>query len=159
MLDEINKELEKYYNQSKFEKSYYEKKVNTNYEKDIKALEEEKNTIERKIKDNTNRFALLYEDRANEIITTQEFMLLKTKYNDEIERFNNRVSEIDNTIINLRKKKDQQIHEQDIFKQYRHIEKLDRLVVETFISKIIVGKVDKETNERAINIVWNICSS
>ena len=86
-------------------------------------------------------------------------MLLKTKYNDEIERFNNRVSEIDNTIINLRKKKDQQIHEQDIFKQYRHIEKLDRLVVETFISKIIVGKVDKETNERAINIVWNICSS
>lgn len=159
VLDEINKQIENYYNQSKFEKSYYEKKVNTNYEKDIKALEEEKTTIEKKIKDNTNRFTLLYEDRANEIITTQEFMLLKTKYNDEIERFNNRVSEIDNTIINLRKKKDQQIHEQDIFKQYRHIDKLDRLVVETFISKIIVGKVDKETNERAINIVWNICST
>lgn len=159
VLDEINKQIDKYYNQSKFEKSYYEKKVNTNYENDIKILEEEKNTLERKIKDNTNRFTLLYDDRANEIITTQEFMLLKTKYNEEIENFNNRVQEIDNSIIDLQKKKVQQINEQNIFKQYRHIDKLDRLVIETFISKIIIGKINKETNERTINIVWNICSS
>lgn len=159
ILNEINKQIDKYYNQARFEKSYYEKKVNTNYEKDIKALEEERNTIERKIKDNTNRFALLYEDRANEIITTQEFVLLKTKYNEENERFNNRMQEIDNSIIALKKRKEQQINEQEIFKQYKHIDKLDRLVIETFISKIIVGKIDKETNERTINIIWNICSS
>ncbi len=159
VLEEINKQIDKYYNEEKFNKSYYEKKVNTNYENEIKALQEEKIMLDKKIKDNTNRFTLLYEDRANEVITTQEFILLKSKYNDEIERFNNRLREIEDLIISFNNKKQQQLNEQEIFKKYKHIDKLDRLVVETFISKIIMGKVDKETKKRTINIVWNICSS
>ena len=51
------------------------------------------------------------------------------------------------------------MQEQEIFKEYRHIDRLDRLAVETFISKIIVGKVDPETKKRNMNIVWNICCS
>ena len=159
ILNEINKQIEKYYNQSEFEKCYYEKKVNSNYEKDIKVLEEENLKFEKKVKEYTNRFSLLYEDRANEIITTTEFIMLKNNYNEEILKLNNLISTNENNIIKLKEKKERQLQEQDIFKEYRHIKKLDRYVVETFISKIVVGKINKETKKRTINIIWNICSS
>ncbi|MCL2859051.1 MAG: recombinase family protein [Oscillospiraceae bacterium] len=159
ILKEINKQIDKYYNQTKFEKSYYENKVNSDYKKDVTTLEKEKNILDKKIKEQTDRFALLYEDRANGVITTIEFGILKEKYNNEITSFTNRVNEINEEIVSLEKKKEQRKEEQSIFKEYQHLKKLDRLAVETFISKILVGKINPETKKRAINIIWNICSS
>ena len=67
-----------------------------------------------------------------------------------------RINQINLEIAELEDKKIQNINEEEIFEKYRNIEKLDRLIVETFISKIIIGKVDHETKKRDIRIIWNV---
>ena len=60
-------------------------------------------------------------------------------------------------IIELQEKENQEENEKVFFEKYKHIEKLDRLIVETFISKIIIGRKDPVTNERDIKIIWHMC--
>ena len=159
ILNEINKQINKYYNQIKFNKSYYEKKVNLNYDEDIKILEEEKVLLDKKVKEHSNRFSILYEDRLSGIITPNEFIILKTKYDSEINTFNSRIIEINEEMTSLTNRKEQQKQEQNIFKEYKNLKTLDRLAIETFISKIVIGKINEETKQREMNIVWNICCS
>lgn len=42
------------------------------------------------------------------------------------------------------------------FKKYKHIDKLDKIIIDTFISKILIGKVDEETKKRDIKIILNL---
>ena len=44
----------------------------------------------------------------------------------------------------------------DLKDEYKTIKELDRSILDDFIEKIYIGAVDKETNEREINIVWAI---
>lgn len=157
ILNEINKQIDKYYDKTKLEKSYYEKKVHTNYQKSIDALLKEKNDIERKIKSNQDRFTMLYEDKASGVITAEEFIMLKNKYQNDTDKYKSRVSEINLEITELENKKQQETSEKVIFEKYKNITKLDRIVVDTFISKIIIGKVNPETQKRDMKIIWNIC--
>ena len=43
----------------------------------------------------------------------------------------------------------------NIFKKYRHIDKIDIEIVGVFIDKVLVGYYDEETNSRNIKIIWN----
>lgn len=156
VLEEINKMIERYYDKTKLEKSYYEKKVYSDYNKDIDALTKEKNDIEKQIKINEEKFTMIYDDKASGIITLEEFVMLKNKYQTDSENCKSRIKEINYEIADLEEKKEQSVNEEQIFEKYRNIEKLDRLIVETFISKIIIGKVDPETKKRDIRIIWNI---
>ncbi len=157
VLNEINKQIEKYYNQTKLEKSYYEKKVHSNYQKDIDALNKEKVELEKKINSNQDRFSMLYEDKASGVITAEEFVMLKSKYQNDTEKFKGRVININAEILELENKKQQENNEKTIFEKYKTLTKLDRIVIDTFISKIIIGKVNPETQKRDIKIIWNIC--
>lgn len=157
VLNEINKQIEKYYNQTKLEKSYYEKKVHSNYQKDIDALNKEKIELEKKINSNQDRFSMLYEDKASGVITADEFVILKSKYQNDTEKYKTRVLNINSEILELENKKQQENNEKTIFEKYKTLTKLDRIVIDTFISKIIIGKVNPETQKRDIKIIWNIC--
>ena len=99
---------------------------------------------------------MIYDDKASGVITLEEFMMLKSKYQNDTENCKLRINQINLEIAELEEKKIQNINEEEIFEKYRNIEKLDRLIVETFISKIIIGKVDPETKKRDIRIIWNV---
>ena len=75
VLNEINKIIEKYYNLEKLEKNYSSKKSSIDYDKDMKILEKEKNDIEKKLNKTSDRFTMLYDDKADGIITTTEFVM------------------------------------------------------------------------------------
>lgn len=156
VLGEINKLIKKYYDKTKLEKSYYEKKVHSNYQKDIEALLKEKKELEKKINSSKDRFTMLYEDKASGIITAEEFIMLKSKYQNDTDKYELRVKEINSEVSELEMKKTQETNEQEIFEKYKDLKKLDKIVVDTFISKIIIGKVDENTKKRDIKIIWNI---
>ena len=156
VLNEINKMLERYYDKTKLEKNYYEKKSHVDFDKDINVLLKEKNNIEKQIKVNEDKFAMLYDDKTAGIITLEEFIMLRNKYQADNENSKSRILKINNEISELELKKEQNVNEYEIFDKYNHIEKLDRLIVDTFISKIIIGKVDPETKKRDMKIIWNI---
>ncbi len=155
VLEELNKMIQLYFDKSKLEQSYYEKKVYSNYEKEINALKKEQSDIEKKIKTNEEKFTMIYDDKISGVITLEEFTMLKTKYQNDTENCKLRINQINLEIADLEKKKIENINEKEIFEKYKNIKKLDRLIVETFISKIIIGKVDPETKKRDIRIIWN----
>jgi len=154
VLNEINKMIEKYYNLEKLEKNYYAKKVTINYEKEIAILQKERNDIEKNINKLANRFSMLYDDKADGIISPTEFVMLKNKYQRDIDNFNGRIEAINKDLKDIRELKEDSINEKSVLEKYTHIEKLDRLVIDEFISKILIGKKD-ENNNRPIKILWN----
>ena len=42
-----------------------------------------------------------------------------------------------------------------IFNKYKKINKLNRIIIDEFIDKIYIGKINNETNTRDIKIKWN----
>lgn len=156
VLNEINKQIDKYYNKTKIEENYYEKKVHSNYQKSIDALNKEKIELEKKVNSNQDRFSMLYEDKASGVITADEFVILKTKYQNDTNKYKDRILNINSEITELEIKKQQESNEKTIFEKYKKLTKLDKMVIDTFISKIIIGKADPKTEKRDIKILWNI---
>lgn len=154
VLNEINKMIDTYYNKEKFDKNYYTKKSQINYEKDVEILKKEKMNIEKKLNKISERFTMLYDDKADGIISATEFVLLKNKYQADINNFNLRIDSINKEIYDLMVQENKATIENSVLKKYTHIEKLDRLIVDEFISKIMIGKKD-EKNNRPIKIFWN----
>ena len=156
VLNEINKVIEKYYNNVKLEKNYYEKKKTISFQNDINSLKIEKSKLENQINSYENRFEMLYEDKINGVISSEEFIFLKTKSQKNINNSKLRIEEIERELKNVEEKMQENNNMQKIFKKYKHIEKLDKVIIDTFISKILIGKINEETKKRDIKIIWNI---
>lgn len=159
VLNEINTMIDKYANQKSLEKNYYSKKAQKDYEKDLIILQKEKEDINKKISKINDRFAMLYDDKADGIISATEFVMLKNKYQYDINNFNIRIDEIDKEIHELKEKTNMAENERSILEKFtrqgiKHLEKLDRFTIEELISKITIGKKD-ENNNRPIKIFWN----
>lgn len=92
VLNEINKQITKYYDIDLIEKNYYEQRELNSLEKEIKILNREKNEIERNINKKENSIALLYEDRINGIIDLVEFGIIKNKNNTDIVNLKERLN-------------------------------------------------------------------
>lgn len=156
VLNELNNKIDGYYNQTKLEKSYCEKQTHLNYKNDIEILKKEKVELDKRINTNENRFTMLYEDKLNGVLTVDEFVMLKAKYQTDIDHYKLRINEINSEIATLESKKDQELNLKTLFEKYRHIEKLDKFIIDLFIRKIFIGKKDPETKKREIKIIWNI---
>ena len=159
VLNEINTMIDKYVNQKNLEKNYYSKKAQRDCEKDLIILQKEKEKINKKISKINERFALLYDDKADGIISATEFVMLKNKYQYDINNFNSRIEEINKEIGELRETENIAESERTILEKYtqqgiKHLDKLDRFTLDQLISKIMIGKKD-ENNNRPIKIFWN----
>lgn len=156
VLNELNKVIEKYYNNVKVEKNYYEKKKAVSFQNDINSLKLEKSKLKNQIDSYENRFEMLYEDKINGVISSEEFVFLKKKSQKNIENSKLRIEEIEKEIKELEQKSKENTNIQKIFKKYKHVDKLDKIIIDTFISKILIGKVDEKTKKRDIKIFWNV---
>lgn len=159
VLNEFNKMIDKYANQKNLEKNYYSQKAQRDYEKDLIILQKEKEDITKKISKINDRISMLYDDKADGIISATEFVMLKNKYQYDINNYNSRTDEINKEINELKEKLEINKNGNDILEKYikqgvKHLEKLDRFTVDQLISKILIGKKD-ENNNRPIKIFWN----
>ena len=159
VLDEINKQIKKYYDLSQIEKDYYEKSVDYNVNKEIEILQNEKKNLQKAIDKKSNILTMLYEDRANGVISTEEFTMLKNKNSIDVEEYKSRISNIESNIYNLEQQKVKQLNNKKLFSKYKEITKIDRTVINEFIDTIYVGKYNEETKTRDITIKWNISSN
>jgi len=157
VTNEINLQLQKFYNQDSLERLYKDKvNVITKYSDKIKTLELEQTKVLSRIHDKNNYLKKLYEDMRNEIISEEEFTILKKSYQEEVQAENIRSKAIEEELELLRAKADRQDNNTNILKKYKKIGKLNKVIVDEFINKIYIGKVNQETKERDITIEWNI---
>ena len=159
VLKKINEQIKKYYDLSKIEKNYYEKRVGNDMAEEFSILEKEKINITNEISKKTILLNLLYEDRSNGIISIEEFSILKNNNSKDIALGNERIMKIDERIDELKRKKELEMKSQKLFTKYKKIKKLDRMIINEFIDKIYIGVYDKETQQRDIKIYWNIKES
>lgn len=156
ILECIKNKISEYYDLSKVSNEYYLQNVYSNIDNDIQRLEKEKLNIQLDLEKKNNILVQLYADKVNGTLSSTEFDIIKTSNTIEIERLNARINELDNKIINLNADKAKQIDKAKLFEKYKDISELNKVILDAFISKIEIGKIDPITSTRPINIHWNL---
>ena len=122
----------------------------------INNLNKEKSNVEKKINESRLYFKNLYCDKQKGLITDDDFTLLRSEYSKDVERYSARLNEIELELDKLKVSKENLIDVDSILEKYNYIEKLDKIIVEEFVEKIYIGKLDKVIKTREIKIEWNL---
>ena len=77
------------------------------------------------------------------------------KYKDDTAKLEERMKIIKKDIDTTTTMKESLKSKKNIFKKYRHIDKLNVEIVGDFIDKVLIGHYDEETNSRNIKVIWN----
>lgn len=154
VLDAINSKISEYYDEVQLE-SIDSKKSTNSFNNKINSLKKEKEQIEREISKTRNYLKSLYEDKVNGVISVEQFKDLITDYNKNEDMYSNQIKSINNEIAYYKMKEESSKNNEKIFSKYQKLEELNRVIVDEFIDKIYIGKVNEDTNTRNIQIKWD----
>ena len=112
------------------------------------SLNKQKDNIIKEINKQEIYLKNLYEDKINNIISKEQFKNLVNEYNKDITLFQKQLAIINNKINNYSNKIDNKI-----FNKYKNLNKLNKVIIDEFIDKIYISKLNK--NKREIKIKWN----
>ena len=154
LLDHINEKIKKFYDLSILEAESIKKDKNK-YTKKINLLMKQKNDIINQMSKTKNYLKNLYEDKVNELITAEQFKELISDYNAEEEKLKDRLKSIDNEINYYTLKESSNKNTKELFNKYQQLEKLNRVIIDEFVDRIYIGKINEETNTRDVEIKWN----
>jgi len=154
VLDEINKKIKEFYDKELLEKEA-ENSLKSLYKNKIKSLEMQKADFEKKMIKTRDYLRNLYEDKVNGLLTTDQFKELMGNYNSNEDSYKEKIKSIEEE-INIYKMKEQVSNEsKKIINKYKHIKELNKIIVDEFIDKIFIGKLDEDKDTREIQILWN----
>jgi len=150
VVDEINKLLDKYYDQKQIGKLEQPKKDRVKE----KSLTAQIKDLEDKVKRNDSRMAHMYTDKLDGIITLEEFTIFRKQYQNESREMEKRIELLQSQ---LSKYTDNEtlVDTKSILEKYRKIDTLTFEIADEFISKIFIGKL-KKSGKREIKIEWKI---
>ena len=134
------------------EEFYYKQMAFTSIESKIEDLKQEEKNIIENIQKKENSLTLIYEDKINAVINTQEFIIIKNRINVDLQKLKERLKQIDIEINILKDKENKKINISDNL----YVDKLNRRLLDEFISSIYIFCFDEEKNSRKISIQWNI---
>ncbi len=155
ILQSLNNLLDQYYDYKILTKLYEEIVDNDLFKEKILNLSKEKNDIQVLIEKKNLIFRQLYKDKAMGIIDEGDFIALRRNYKEEVDRLNERLLTIEGDLKLIEAKKNKLKNEDSLFFKYRHLELLIPELLDEFIEKIKIGKINPDNNIREIKIVWN----
>ena len=156
LLNAINDLLANYYDRNDLKKLYeIRQEQDTDNNNLVNTLKKEKEDLNKKISNNKTYYRNLFEEKVKGVISEDMFQMMSKDYFNEIENMMKRIEIIDKQIEELKVDKKEKKQADDILKKYKHIEKLNKVILDEFIDKVYIGELDKETNTRNIEIEWN----
>ncbi len=156
LLNAINDLLDNYYDRNDLKKLYeIRQEQDTDDNNSINALKKEKEDLNKKISNNKTYYRNFFEEKVKGVISEDMFQMMSKDYFNEIENMMKRIEIIDKQIDELKVDKKEKKQADDILKKYKHIKKLNKVILDEFIDKVYIGELDKETNTRNIEIEWN----
>ena len=155
ILKSINDLIDKYYDLSILKILLKDSIFKYIFNDKLQSLNKEKSNIQTIIKKKRDIIMKLYDDYANEIIDKIDFISLKSKYKEDINKLNERLLVIEKELLSINYKKNNLDNKEDILLKYSYIDKLIPELIDEFIDKIIIGKYNSKTNTREIKIIWN----
>lgn len=154
ILSEINKKIKSYYDGQLLKKEILKKKKAISQKK-MSLLENQKKELLLNLSKTNNYLQNLYEDKVNNIITKEQFESLITIYNNDRDNYKEKIKFINNEIIYYKEKEKNNDNDENILCKYQEFSKLNRIIIQEFIDKIYIGKINKEVKVRDIKIKWN----
>ena len=154
ILNEINKLIKKYYDIKILNNiNLNNNKNNTN--NILSSLIQKQEKITKEINKKDNYLKSLYEDKVNNLITKEQFIKLIDSYNNDITTLQNQLIIIKKEISHYQDKINSK-NDNTIFNKYNSIDKLNKVIIDEFIKKIYIGKINTLNNTRDIKIIWNL---
>ena len=153
ILNEINKLIKKYYDIKILNNiNLNNNKNNTN--NILSSLIQKQEKITKEINKKDNYLKSLYEDKVNNLITKEQFIKLIDSYNNDITTLQNQLIIVKKEISHYQDKINLK-NDNTIFNKYNSIDKLNKVIIDEFIKKIYIGKINTLNNTRDIKIIWN----
>ena len=121
----------------------------------IQALKQEINLLDKKINENKEYYCSLYEDKVKGYIDGDMFLTLSKKFTNEINQMEIRKEKINEEINLINNQNKNKISISKVLEKYKHIDNLNKVIIDEFIDKVYIGNYDKETKSRTIEIKWN----
>ncbi len=122
----------------------------------IIALKKELNDNENEIILKDKYFQQLYEDRFNQIISEKQYITLSQRYNEDVNKLQERQKKIKYELDILYSKQAKLKNTTDLFKKYEKLDSLTIEVVNEWIDKIYIGEKNPANPlGREVKIVWN----
>ncbi len=120
----------------------------------VDSMETEKRQLENKIskiqKDSVN----LYRDKLSGLLNDEQFKMLNESFNNEIRQCQERVALLGNEIARISDEKELKLSKEEILEKYHDVDKLTFELVHELISCINIGKLNRDTKKREIEIIW-----
>jgi hypothetical protein len=155
VLEQINKKIKEFYDYDFLKVELKNKKEQSN-NNHIDMLKKEKREKIKKITQIQKTLKKIYEDKINGILSKEHFKTLINEYIVEEKQLDEELKSIDDELINFEHKTNSSIGEMKLVNKYKKIDKINRIIIEEFIDKIYVGKINKDNNTRTIKIIWNL---
>lgn len=155
LLNAINDLLNNYYDKENLKELYEIRNMQDTKSDKINILEKEKKNLEKKILESKTFYRKLFEDKVKGIIDEDMFKSMSSDYLNDIETMIKRTKYIDIEIDNIKKNLEERKQADEILKKYKHINSLNKIIIDEFIDKVYIGVYDKETKTRDIEIEWN----
>lgn len=158
IIDEINKQLDIYYNINELDRLYtiQKKSLNSSSISKKEIFEQEKEELNAKINKKNDYYKSIYEDKLEGIISQDEFMMLREKFSKEIEEYKKRIEVLNDELLNIKTNEEKVQTSKKVFEKYKHIDKLTKEIVDEFIEQVFIGEINSETNTRDIEIEFNL---
>lgn len=154
LLDAINNKISEYYDEKELE-SIDSKKNTNSFNNKINSLKKQKEQIKKEISKTKNYLKSLYEDKVNKIISVEQFKDLISDYNKNENIYSNQIKSINKKIAYYKIKEESWKNNEKIFNNYQKLKELNRVIIDEFIDKIYIGKINEDTTTRDIKIKWN----
>ncbi len=152
VIEELNKLSKVYLNKDELEQKV-DFANDLHKKKDI--LEKEIVTYEKKVEECNEAIREIYLDKVKKVITEQDYLHFSRDFSKEKEKYEKWVADREKEIQAIEEKIKDGDNRRQLIEQYTNLEHLDRIIVETLIDYIRVGKKDPITKEVPIEIHWN----
>jgi hypothetical protein len=120
--------------------------IQSDLEAKVTELTNQLKSIQGKIDNIEHRLEVLYSDKVDGIITTEEYLRIKEKYLQDSTVLKEQADILNSKIDHIKNSQTEILSKQELFKRYGHIETLSRSIVEDFIDEIVVyGKTEDGT--------------
>ena len=154
VIDELNKMIKAYFNKDSAEsyiliKNHTEDKKNR-IKKELQDIQSESDSLKKAVRD-------LYMDKAKEIITEEDFLFLKSGFDEELEQKEKRKLDLEGKLERMAISADRMKNKADVLERYGNIDHLDRTILDSLIDYIEIGRAENKIHKNdlpPINIHW-----
>ncbi|MBR0427423.1 MAG: recombinase family protein [Clostridia bacterium] len=150
VLKEINEMIDKYLNKDKLEESIIVDNIRSKKDK----LEEEIAQYQANLNKQSKAIKDLYLDKANGVITTEQFTEFNEHFKEEKENIEKLLKQKKSELIKFKDEQDILKSKRQLLEKYINVTELSREMMDNLIDYITVGVKDPITKKKPIKIYW-----